>query len=146
MSTTTPEADTGAGPVAPDGIWPILLCDDAPAVLRFAVDVLGFRERLVVPGADEGVIEHSQLVWPEGGVVSISTAGRENARVTGASGGAALYAVTRDPRAVYERCRAAGASFVVELIEPEYDEGGSVFTVLDPEGNMWSFGTYAGET
>ncbi len=34
---------------------------------------------------------------------------------------------------------------MLEPESPEYDPEGLVFTVVDAEGNLWSFGTYAGE-
>jgi uncharacterized glyoxalase superfamily protein PhnB len=41
------------------------------------------------------------------------------------------------------RATAAGAEVVREL---RYEDYGSLgFTVRDPEGNLWSFGTYRGE-
>ena len=62
-----------------------------------------------------------------------------------ATGQQSLYVITGDPAAVYERCVAAGAQVLLEPESPEYDPGGSVFTIEDAEGNLWSFGTYAGE-
>ncbi len=51
---------------------------DIERSIRFYRDVLGFEEQIVVPNADdETVIEHSQLHWPEGGVVQAHTANRE---------------------------------------------------------------------
>ena len=47
--------------------------------------------------------------------------------------------------AVHTRCVAADAVILREPESPEYDPGGTVFTVQDPEGNLWSFGTYGGE-
>ena len=128
------------------GIWAALNFADAPAGIRFMVDVLGFEEQLVVPGAEPGVIEHSQFRWPEGGVVQAATANRQgnmfSARPTGTE---SLYVITADPMAVHRRCVAARAEIAHEPESPEYDPDGLVFTVRDPEGNLWSFGTYAGE-
>ncbi len=53
-------------------VWPALRYDDAPAAVRFLVDVLGFTETLVVPGP-EGSIAHAELRWPEGGAVETVT-------------------------------------------------------------------------
>ena len=58
-----------------------------------------------------------------------------------------LYVVTAEPHAVWERCRAAGVDVVREPEAPDHDPGGMGFSVRDPEGNIWSFGTYGlGET
>ncbi len=52
--------------------------------------------------------------------------------------------VTADPQAVWGRCQAAGAEVIRPPEEPHYDPGGMGFSIRDPEGNVWSFGTYAG--
>ncbi|HEY4281107.1 MAG TPA: VOC family protein [Conexibacter sp.] len=39
-----------------------------------------------------------------------------------------------------ERARAAGAELIRELESPDY--GGRGYTARDPEGNVWSFGSY----
>ncbi|MCB0993698.1 MAG: VOC family protein [Acidimicrobiales bacterium] len=148
------DAATYARRVAPDGvsvrrgggIWAAVLSDDAPSVIRFAVDVLGFEERLVVPGARPGQIDHSELVWPEGGVVQIASTGRGNPYSERPPGAASLYVVTADPIAVHGRCLAAGAEIIAEPSSPHYDPDGMVFGVRDVDGNLWSFGTYAGAT
>jgi uncharacterized glyoxalase superfamily protein PhnB len=48
--------------------------------------------------------------------------------------------VTPDPDPQYARSRAAGAKIVRELEDMPY--GSREFSVRDPEGNLWSFGTY----
>ena len=128
------------------GIWAALSYGDAVAGIRFLVDVLGFEEQLVVPGEREGVIEHSQLRWPEGGVVQAASANRPgNIFSEVPPGTQSLYVITADPMGVYRRCADAGVEVVSPLESPEYDPEGTAFTIRDPEGNLWSFGTYAGE-
>ena len=51
-----------------------------------------------------------------------------------------LYLVAKDCVPVWERACAAGAQVVMELREMEY--GGKAFSVLDPEGYLWSVGEY----
>ena len=60
-----------------------------------------------------------------------------------ASGTGSIYIVTDDPDNLFERARRAGARVVRELRDEDYCSRG--FTVRDPEGVYWSFGTYAGE-
>lgn len=57
-------------------------------------------------------------------------------------GNASLYVVTDQPDALFERATAAGAEVVRGLKDEDYGSRG--FTVRDPEGNHWSFGTYRG--
>jgi uncharacterized glyoxalase superfamily protein PhnB len=48
--------------------------------------------------------------------------------------------VVPDVDARYERARAAGAEIVMPPQDLDY--GSREFAVRDPEGNLWSFGTY----
>jgi uncharacterized glyoxalase superfamily protein PhnB len=124
-------------------VWPTLNYADAPAAIRFLVDAFGFEERLVVPG-DDGVVEHAQLIWPEGGGIMLGTANREgNVFSQRPTGAASVYVVTDEPDALFGRATAAGAELVRELRDEDYGSRG--FSVRDPEGNIWSFGTYKGE-
>ena len=45
---------------------------------------------------------------------------------------------------MWERCRAAGVDVIRDPQEPHYDPGGMGFSIRDPEGNAWSFGSCAG--
>jgi uncharacterized glyoxalase superfamily protein PhnB len=124
-------------------VWPTVNYRDARAAIRFLVDAFGFHQTLVVPGEAEGSIQHAELRWPEGGGVMLGTAdpeGGEFKRMPIGSAGA--YVVTDDPDGVYKRALEAGASVVRELVDEDYGSRG--FTVRDPEGNLWSFGTYRG--
>ena len=123
------------------GTWPCLTYADAPAAIRFLVDVLGFTERAVHPGDDGREVAHAELRWPEGGGVMLGsprTAGPDVPPGTGL-----VYVQTADPDAVHARAVAAGADVVQPLTEQPY--GSRECAVRDPEGVVWSFGTYGGE-
>jgi uncharacterized glyoxalase superfamily protein PhnB len=128
----------------PSTVWPGLNYADAPTAIRWLCDTFGFVEVLVVPGQDDGVVEHAQLAWPEGGGVMVGTAAREgnefSSRPTGAS---STYVVTQRPDELFALATAAGADLVRGLQDEDYGSRG--FSVRDPEGNIWSFGTYRGE-
>jgi uncharacterized glyoxalase superfamily protein PhnB len=125
-------------------VWPTIAYADARAAIRFLVKAFGFDERLVVPGERDGVVEHAQLRWPEGGGVMLGTANREgNVFSQRPIGSASIYVVTDEPDRVYERAIAAGAERLRKLRDEDYGSRG--FSVRDPEGNIWSFGTYRGE-
>lgn len=124
-------------------VWPCLRYDDAPAALQFLVDVFGFTECLVVPTDDSDIV-HAELRWPEGGAVMFgSTKGK-----TGGThdemrpGVTAIYVVTDHVDAVCDRVRRAGAEIAEGLHDTEF--GSHTFTARDPEGNLWTFGTYRG--
>ena len=53
------------------------------------------------------------------------------------------YLVVDDPDPLYERAKAAGAEILMEPTDQDY--GSRDFSVRDPEGNIWSFGTYRPE-
>lgn len=125
------------------GIWAGVFYRDALAAIRQLVDVFGFEEQLVVTGADATTVVHSELRWPEGGIVQAGTYDPGNI-YTNAPGTQSLYLVTADPQAVWDRCRAAGLEVIAEPYEPDHDPGGMGFGVRDVEGNIWSVGTYGG--
>ncbi len=132
-------------------IWPSIRYADAPAAIDFLVDAFGFYAAFVVKGEGPGSrpIEHAQLHWPFGGGVmlgSIDTSDRAYAKATAGTGVASCYVVCEDADSVNARAIAGGA----QIIEPIHDdpygpEGSRSFTALDPEGNVWTFGTYRGE-
>lgn len=123
-------------------VWPALRYDDAPGALRFLVDVLGFREALVVPD-DDGDVTHAELRWPEGGAVMLgSSKHTEGTHGEMRPGVTAVYVVTDQVDAAYQRVREAGAEIASELADTDY--GSHTFTARDPEGNLWTLGTYRG--
>jgi uncharacterized glyoxalase superfamily protein PhnB len=146
-SITTDEiAARVGGRTTLDGVWSTLVYDDPWAAIRFAVDVLGFEEKMVVTDpSDSNAIVHSELRWPEGGIVMV--AGRDPGNVyLGGVTGASVYVITNDPDAVHARCEAAGAEIVAPMREVDYDVPGSRgFSVRDAGGVVWSFGQYGVE-
>jgi len=51
-----------------------------------------------------------------------------------------LYLVSAECEALYEKAQASGAEIVLELRTMDY--GGKAFSVVDPEGYLWSVGEY----
>jgi PhnB protein len=139
--------DAPAGRATLDGVWPALHYRDALGAIRFVVDVLGFEELLVVADdVEPSVVHHSELRWPEGGIVQIATAEREGNIYSRQAGSGTLYIITLDPESVLARCVAAGAEIVDPLREVDYGVAGDrMFTVRDTEGGLWCFGTYGAQ-
>lgn len=125
-------------PPAPQ-VWPSLRARDARALIRFLVDAFGFTEVVVYGEGDR--VDHAQLAWPPGGGIMLGSARDDEFSLSPGSFGA--YAVTADPDALTARAREAGAQVVRELHQTEYGSRDVAFR--DPEGNLWSFGTYRGE-
>jgi len=122
------------------GLWPCLTYVDAPAAIRFLVDALGFEERARHPGEREGEVAHAELRWPEGGGVMLGSV--RPGGLPAPAGTGLVYGQTADPDALHDRAVAAGAEVVRGLQDTDY--GSREFAVRDPEGVVWSFGTYAG--
>lgn len=125
-------------------IWAALFCDD-PLGERAWLASLGFEEGTLVPGDDERSVRHSEMIWPEGGRVMVSSkpAQEGDDYFSVAFGAIALYVVTDRPDEVHERALALGAKVLRPLEDADYGSRG--FSIADPEGNRISFGTYAGE-
>jgi uncharacterized glyoxalase superfamily protein PhnB len=126
-------------------VWPTLTYRDARAGIAFLVEAFGFVEVATYARDDDaGVVEHAELRWPTGGGVMLGTAGKDDGpygqRVPGND---AVYVVCADPDGLLAQATAAGATLVRDIADEDYGSRG--FTVRDPEGNLWSFGTYAGE-
>lgn len=122
-------------------IWPGLTYDD-PIAARAWLSALGFTEGILVKSADGSTVEHSEMTWPEGGRVMLSSRRRSDDTFTVPRGAASVYVVTDDPDAVFSHAKALGAHVVRDLEATDYGSRG--FSVADTEGNRWSFGTYAG--
>lgn len=125
-------------------IWPCLSYRDARTAVAFLTTAFGFKEAaLYARESDPSIVEHAELRWPGGGGVMLGTAGKDDSPFgTRVPGNEAVYVVTEDPDALFDQAVSAGAEVVQGLKDEDYGSRG--FTVRDPEGNLWSFGTYGG--
>jgi uncharacterized glyoxalase superfamily protein PhnB len=128
---------TAATFVAPD-IVPFMRYRDAPAAIERLERAFGF-EKVVVYEGEGGTIAHAVLRFGTGAIQLSSPRGHENEPVEHPMGIGGLYLVVDDPDAAFVRAKEAGAEITREL---GTDEIGRGFSVRDPEGNNWSFGTY----
>jgi uncharacterized glyoxalase superfamily protein PhnB len=138
MNTTTKETVIG--------VWPTLIYRDGHAALKFLTEGLGFALVASYAGVAEGSIAHAELAWPVGGGVMVSSVDRNsepNEFDKFVDATASVYLVHDDPDALFPRVMAAGATVVREMRDEDYGSRG--FSVADPEGNVWSVGTYRGE-
>jgi uncharacterized glyoxalase superfamily protein PhnB len=129
-------------------IVPNLRYRDAPAAIDFLCKAFGFERRAVYADeGDPGTVHHAELTWRERMVMLGSVRDTEFAVAAGMktvaeAGGptVALYLIVEDVDAHAERARAAGA----EIFEGPSDKGygGRGYSARDPEGNVWSFGSY----
>jgi uncharacterized glyoxalase superfamily protein PhnB len=125
-------------------VWPTLRAKDARALIRFLVDVVGFEETAVYGDGDH--VQHCQLSWPAGGGIMLGSAADRGPDDKWAlkPGTFGCYVVADDVDKIYDRVRAApGVTILSEPADTDY--GSHEFAMRDPEGNLWSFGTYRGE-
>ncbi|HEX3457730.1 MAG TPA: VOC family protein [Candidatus Baltobacteraceae bacterium] len=112
-------------------IYPGLRYNDAKAAIAWLKSSLGFEEHVVYPGKGES-IAHAELKLA-GNLIMLGTGAAKSG----------VYIALETPEqvdAAYARAKSAGAEIVRELGDTDY--GSHEFGVRDPEGFLWSFGTY----
>lgn len=119
-------------------LWHTMSFRDADAMIAW-LSAIGFVEHATYrDDADPGVVVHAEWLWPGGGGLMFGSL-RPGGAVTNV-GGSAAYLVTDDPNDVFRRAVEAGATVQLEMVDQDY--GGRGGSVIDPEGNHWSFGSY----
>ncbi len=121
-------------------IWASVVSDNASALHDWLLS-LGFTEDLMIPGESEGSVHHCQLDWPEGGRVLLSSTDERSTPCR--PGTSSLHVVCSAPDAVMARALELGATVVHPLVD-QTDYPSRDFTVADPDGNHWTFATFAG--
>ena len=122
-------------------LYPSLRYRDPRAALAWLHEAFGFVERAVHEGPD-GTIVHAEMDAAGGVIMLGSDEGRSEDRFGGSHAGQSwVYVSIEDPDGVFAAAVAAGAEVVRPLEDQDY--GSRDFSVRDPEGNLWSFGTYA---
>lgn len=137
MNPTVPSRST---------VMPAMRYRDAPAAIEFLCRVIGFEKHLVVPGPDDS-IAHAQLALG-GGMLMLGSAAHgsdygRRIRQPDEIGGyetQSAYVVVADADAVLARAKAENWTIVIPI--KDEDHGGRGFSCLDPEGRLWSVGTY----
>ena len=123
-----------------------LTYEDANAALEWLERGFGF-ERSSVHEGPNGKIAHAELRFGDG-MIMLGSAGQNDfglktARELGAVNQGVYVIVDNGIDAHYERARGAGAEIVREPNDTDYDS--REYMARDPEGNIWSFGTYSPE-
>ena len=122
-----------------------LTYDDPSAALDWLEEALEFTRTSVHEGPD-GSIAHAELRFRDGMVMLGSAGdndfGLKTARELGAVN-QGVYVIVDEIDAHYERAVGHGAEVVRALHDNDY--GSRDYMVRDPEGNLWSVGTYRPE-
>lgn len=125
-------------------VIPTMRYRDAPKMLEWLCKAFGFERHFVVPG-ENGTIAHAQLTFGNGMIMMGSARDDDWGKLVqpttaGSAATGAAYVVVADVDAHYARARAAGAEIVRPLANTDY--GSREYAARDPEGQVWSFGTY----
>jgi len=132
---------SGPTPLEAPRLYPMLRCRDAEAMIRWYRDAFGFTERVVY--RHDGVVVHAELAFGASILMLGQCRDDEYGKLVGDIGGRrtdALYVAVDDPDALHARVTASGARIEMALHDTDY--GSRDFACRDPEGNLWSFGTY----
>lgn len=130
-------------------VIPCMRYRDAPAAIEWLCDTFGFEPQLVVPNED-GSIAHAQLSFGNGMIMLGSAFDTEYGRLLkqpseiGNFVTQSSYLVVNNADLVYGRVLEAGGRILLDIKDEDY--GGRGFTCRDPEGHIWSIGTYDPQT
>lgn len=122
-------------------IYPIFRYQNPKRIIDWLTATFGFSVRVSYGGGDD--VHHAELVL--GSSMIMLGRSRDDAYGTmvggpGHNGGKSVYVAVDDSDAVYARAVAAGATILEGLTDKDY--GSRDFICADPEGNVWSVGTY----
>jgi uncharacterized glyoxalase superfamily protein PhnB len=127
-------------------IVPALRYRDAQKAIQFLCHAFGFEKGLVVDGPNN-TIAHAQLTFGNG-MIMLGSHPHEGdygrwvqpptrPALVNTQG---IYVVVTDPDEHCARAQAYGAEILMPLTNQDY--GGRDYTARDPEGHVWTFGTY----
>lgn len=122
-------------------IYPTFRYRNAARMIDWLCQAFGFTVRVRYGEGDD--VQHAELTLGSSMIMVGRT--REDAYgklvgQPGAGGGKSVYIAVDDADAAFARAQAAGATILEGLNDKDY--GSRDFICADPEGNVWSFGTY----
>ena len=127
-------------------IVPTLRYQDPRAAVAWLCGAFGFTTHFVAE--EGGVVVHAQLRLGDQLVMlgpdhANDKYGMHSPLALNGTSQCVYIALDSDPDAACENARRAGAEIVTEPYDTPY--GSREWSCRDPEGHIWSFGTYAGE-
>jgi PhnB protein len=122
-------------------VSPYLVVDGAQKAIEFYTTVLGFAERMRMPGPD-GRIGHAELQLDDSVVMLADEFPEVGAKAPSAYGGSpvSLTVYVEDVDATFERATESGATVVRPLENQFYGDRSATFD--DPFGHRWTIHTH----
>ncbi|MGC1783835.1 MAG: VOC family protein [Acidobacteriaceae bacterium] len=127
-------------------IIPHVWYPEPKAAVAFLERAFDFRPQFQEPDGNGGVHSDMRAELKIGrGLILVGSANAprfmfRTPREAGGVNTGAVYTATRDIDALYRRAKDAGAQMVRDLADTDY--GSRDFAACDPDGYLWSFGTY----
>jgi PhnB protein len=122
-------------------VSPYIVVDGAQKAIEFYTTVLGFAERMRMPGPD-GRIGHAELQLDDSVVMLADEFPEMGAKAPSAYGGSpvSLSVYVEDVDATFERATESGATVVRPLENQFYGDRSATFD--DPFGHRWTIHTH----
>ena len=130
-------------------VIPAMRYRDCVAAIEWLCNALGFEKNAVYMG-EGNTVAHAQLTFGNGMIMLGSVPKEVDTTVhakliaqpdeIGMRETQTACLIVSDADAIYASAKAAGAEMVMDLTEMDY--GGKAFSCRDPEGHLWSIGTY----
>jgi uncharacterized glyoxalase superfamily protein PhnB len=124
---------------------PFLAYDDARAAVSWLEAAFGF-EQSALHETPDGRVAHAEMCFGDSMVMLGSAFENDwGMRTPHELGGVnqGVYVIVDDIDGHHEQARSRGAEIVRPLADTDY--GSREYMARDPEGNIWSFGTYRPE-
>jgi len=122
-------------------IYPALRYRNAAEMIDWLCEAFGFEVRARYGEGD--IVHHAELAFGSS-MIMLGTAREDDygkmVGAPGSGGGKSIYMAVGDADAAHARASKAGAEILQGLTDRDY--GSREFICRDPEGNVWSFGTY----
>jgi len=122
-------------------LYPALRYRNAAKMIDWLCEAFGFEVRARYGEGD--IVHHAELTFGSS-MIMLGTARDDDygkmVGEPGGGGGKSIYVAVDDADAAYAKAEKAGAKIIQELVDRDY--GSREFICRDPEGNVWSFGTY----
>lgn len=125
-------------------LMPVMRYRDCNKAVDFLTRVFGFAEGNAYRD-EKGNVMHAELWFGNGGIMIGPVADTPFGKVMrqpDQAGGvtASFFCVVNDPDAHHARTQQAGFEIFMPLRDESY--GSREYSVKDPEGHVWTFGTY----